>query len=255
MPSYKHSGTFGDLVYSMCLAQHFGRGKFYLHLDQINWIGKHFYGSTPAAYHQGRMTEEDFEYMKDFMLAQPYIEDFQILTKDTEITHNLDRFRNIFVGHPGNYIQCYAWSYNIMDTEQIKQLETTPWLTATSKRIDGREFVVNRTERWLPNEQPINWQRWQAADMDSHAVFIGLESEYDAFVKSTGWKNCIYHPTKNLLEWAELINGADTFIGNQSVGLSLAVGLGKHYFCELRSDLPLERNECYFPNIKVGKYF
>lgn len=255
MPSYKHSGTFGDLIYSLCLAKRFGSGKFYLHLDQINWIGKHYYGSTPAPFHQNRMTEEDFHYLKDFMLRQDYIEDFQILDKDSEITHNLDRFRNIFVGHPGNYIQCYAWSYNIQDQDEIKTLETTPWLTSDKKTIEDRKIVVNRTERWLPNQLSDFWKISLEQQWDKTAIFVGLEKEYDAFVKNTGWKDCLYQPTQSLLEWAELINGADCFIGNQSVGLSIAVGLGKPYFCEMRTDLPKERNECYFPNLSHGKYF
>lgn len=252
MNAYKHSGTFGDLIYSLCLAKRFGPGKFYLHLDQINWIGKHYYGSTPAPFHQNRMTEDDFYYLKDFMLRQDCIEDFQILDKDAEITHNLDRFREIFVGHPGNYIQCYAWSFNIKDPQEIQLLETTPWLTADQKTIKNRKIIVNRTERWLPSNLSKFWTESLEQGWDSSAVFIGLEKEYDIFVKTTGWKDCIYQPTKNLLEWAELINGADCFVGNQSVGLSIAVGLGKPFFCEMRTDLPRERNECYFQH---GKYF
>lgn len=255
MPSYKHSGTFGDLIYSLSLAKLFGRGKFYLHLDQINWIGKHYYGSTPTAYHQGRMTEDDFEYLRDFMLTQEYIEDFQILDKNTEITHNLDRFRSVFVGHPGNYIQCYAWSFNINDAAAIKKIETTPWLRATPRRIDDKIIVVNRTERWLPQELSPYWAKWKESGMDRTAIFIGHEKEYDAFVNATQWTDCQYQKTHSLLEWAELISGCECFIGNQSVGLSLAVGLGKSYFCETRSDLPIERNECYFPNNALGRYF
>ena len=66
---------------------------------------------------------------------------------------------------------------------------------------------------------------------------------------------CIAQPTKTLLDVAELIAGCDTFIGNQSVALSIAIGLGKEYFCEARRDLPIERNECYFPAQPNGSYF
>jgi hypothetical protein len=58
-----------------------------------------------------------------------------------------------------------------------------------------------------------------------------------------------------MLELASVIAGADQFIGNQSVALSLAIGLGVNYACEARQDLPLERNECYFPQHPNGDYF
>jgi hypothetical protein len=58
-----------------------------------------------------------------------------------------------------------------------------------------------------------------------------------------------------MLELAEVIAGAKLFIGNQSQALALAIGLGVPYHCEARQDLPLERNECYFPNQPNGNYF
>ncbi len=64
-----------------------------------------------------------------------------------------------------------------------------------------------------------------------------------------------YHPTKTLLEVASVIAGADVYMGNQSSGLAVAIGLGVPFCCELRRDLPRERNECYFPNQPNGQYF
>jgi hypothetical protein len=71
----------------------------------------------------------------------------------------------------------------------------------------------------------------------------------------SGWDKIEYQPTKTLLEVAELIAGAETFIGNQSVALSVAIGLGVEFYCEARRDLPIERNECYFAEQPKGNYF
>ena len=110
--TFKHSGTLGDLIYSLPLVKHFGGGKFYLHLNQVDWIGQHYYGAKPNPFHQGRMNAQDYEFMKSFMRAQDYIEDFLPLDpKATEITHNLDKFRPLFVGHPGNYVDIYAHAF------------------------------------------------------------------------------------------------------------------------------------------------
>jgi hypothetical protein len=58
-----------------------------------------------------------------------------------------------------------------------------------------------------------------------------------------------------MLELAEVIAGAEQFVGNQSVALSLAIGQGVDWVCEARKDLPIERNECYFPDHPRGDYF
>lgn len=252
MNTFKHSGSFGDLIYSLPLVKHFGGGEFYLHLNQIDWIGQHYYGSPPTPFHQGRLTESDFVYMKDFMMAQSYISKFDIMDiKNTAITHNLDKFRTPFVGHPGNYVDIYSNVFGITDNIEKTQIRTTPWLTVPSKNKVAN-LVVNRTERWIANPIPTQW----ANIIESYptSVFVGLPHEYEKFVKDTGCK-IDYYPTQTLLEVASVIAGADMYMGNQSSGLAVAIGLGVPFTCELRRELPLDRNECYFPNQPNGQYF
>lgn len=255
MKTYKHSGTFGDLIYSLPIVKHFGGGEFYIHLDQINWIGQYYYGSPPNPVHQGRMNQKDFEFMQRFMQQLPYIAKFDTLAPSTEITHNLDRFRKLFVGHPGNYIDIYAASFNINDPAARLNLQTTPWLSTTNiKTITGRDIVINRTPRWLPPDTSNQWQTWAQEGYPDRSLFIGLPEEYELFKDTIGW-NIPYYPCKDMLDMAEIINGANLFIGNQSVALSMAIGLGKRYCVELRKDLPLERNECHFPANLRSSYF
>ena len=255
MKKFKHSGTLGDIVYGLALMKYFGGGEFYLHMNQIDWIGQHYYGSKPNPFHQGRMNDQDFEFMKPFFEAQTYITKFDKLTPNIEITHNLDRFRPLFVNHPGNYIDVYCMAWGINDFVERTTIRTTPWLTVPEpKTIPGKPVVVNRTQRWIPNELNPNWKHWLDQAADEQSIFVGLPQEYEEFTKTTGWK-LDYYPTKNMLELAEIIAGADQFIGNQSVGLSLAVGLGTPYMCEARKDLPQERNECFFPQQYKSAYF
>ena len=248
--SFKHSGAFGDLIYSLALVKHFGGGDFYLHLNQIDWIGYHYYGSKPNPIHQGRLTEQDYEFMHDFILDLPYINKFNILTPDVEITHNLDRFRPMFVGHPGNYVDIYATVFGIRDVGTQTMMRNTAWLEVKNPKRIART-VINRTNRWLP---PQLGPAWSESDWAKDAVFIGLANEYTDFVRATGY-DIEHYPTQSMLDMAEVIAGADLFIGNQSSALSLAIGLGKDFWCERRTDLPIERNECYFPNHPNGNYF
>lgn len=257
MNKFKHSGTFGDLIYSLPLVKHLGGGEFYLHLNQINWIGQHYYGSAPNPTHQGRMTLKDFDYMRDFMLAQDYITEFAVLDVDQEITHNLDRFRVPFVGHPGNYVDIYCYVFGIQDQGVVEQARNTPWLTVPFVRESSlnRRIVINRTTRWLPNATSSQWAQWQAQGLEEQSIFVGLPEEYVQFQRATGWQDVPYQPCATMLELAQYIAGAQQFIGNQSMALSLAIGLGVPAYCEARQDLPENRNECYFPNLDRVKYF
>lgn len=257
MKKFKHSGTFGDLIYSLPLVKHLGGGEFYLHLDQINWIGQHYYGSSPTPFHQGRMTIQDFDYMREFMIAQDYIHDFSTMDPSTEITHNLDRFRTAFVNHPGNYVDIYCAVFGITDPKRVDQIRNTPWLTVpfTKQASGNKRVVINRTQRWLPPKLSTQWQQWQSQGLDQEAIFVGMPDEYAEFQKATGWVDVPYQHTANMLELAQYISGAERFIGNQSMALSLAIGLGVETHCEARQDLPRERNECYFPRLDRVQYF
>lgn len=256
--AFKHSGTSGDLIYSLPLVKHLGGGMFYLHLNQVDWIGKHYYGVEPSEFHKGRMGPKDFNFMKTFMEAQSYITQFNPLDpKSTEITHNLDMFRVPFVGHPGNYVDIYATIFGIVDPSIKQQLRDTQWLTVPEPKFyPGRTVLVNRTGRWLPNMISPKWKEWQGMGIDENAFFVGLPEEYKAFQQATGWFKVPFQPTETLLDMAQYIAGSESFIGNQSVALAVAIGLGHpHIYCEVRRDLPKERNECYFPDNPRISYF
>lgn len=255
MKTFKHSGALGDLIYSLPIVKHFGPGEFYLHLNQMDWIGQHYYGAKPTAFHQGRMTQGDFEYMRTFMEAQAYITKFDVLDpKSTAITHNLDRFRPPFVQHPTNYIDLYCNVFGL-SADDTKIIDSQPWLTVPNpKKIEGKITVINRTRRWIPSTPGVAWAQLKE-QIEGQSVFVGLPDEYQAFCKETGW-NIPHHVTNDMLELASVIAGAECFIGNQSQAYALAVGLGvPEIYCEARVDMPLERNECYFPRMSNIQYF
>lgn len=253
MKRYKHSGTMGDIIYALPIMRHFGGGEFYLHLNQVDWIGQHYYGSKPNPFHQGRMTQTDLKFMQSFFLAQDYITGCAALDPNsTEITHNLDLFRPLFVSHPGNYVDIYAEAFKIRDPALRESLRNQPWLTVpNAKPIEP--IVINRSARWNSADSLTGWQAVRDQARDS-AVFVGLPEEHRAFCQFANW-DLPYHPTTTLLELAEIIAGAEQFVGNQSLALSLAIGLGTPFACELRRDLPQERNECWFPDHPHGEYF
>ena len=255
--AFKHSGTLGDLIYGLSVVKYLGGGDFYLHMNQIDYLSRHYYGVPAPAFHAGRMNDQDFDFMRSFMLAQTYITKFEKMDPRTsEITHNLDNFRTAFIQHPGNYVDIYAQSNRITDPETITNLRNTAWLSVPSPKIvDGRDVVINRTARWIPPQLSPVWQQWHKDGMEDRAMFIGLPSEHEEFKRATGW-NIPHQPTTSLLEVAEYIAGSKVFVGNQSVALSLAIGLGhQEILCEVRRDLPSEKNECFFKDRPGITYF
>lgn len=250
MATFKHSGVFGDLLYSLPVMRRLGGGHFYLHLDRINWIGQHYYGHPPHNLHQGRMNQTDLEYMRDFMLAQDYVNGFDALPAGIDVTYDLDRFRDIFVYHPANYIAIYAFTFGIVD---CYNLWMEPWLSVPEPKRVART-IFNRTERSLPTRLSAKWQQWRDEGIEQDAVFVGLDHEYELFRQRIGY-DVPHYPTATMLELASVIAGAETYIGNQSQALALAQGLGVTYHAELRPDLPIERNECYFPGQPRSNYF
>jgi ADP-heptose:LPS heptosyltransferase len=75
---------------------------------------------------------------------------------------------------------------------------------------------------------------------------VGNKDEHEDFVSSTGFA-VPYYAVRDLKEMADIIAGADLFMGNQSVPYSLAMGLGKSTVLETIKIKHLQHNECYFP--------
>jgi hypothetical protein len=225
----------------------------------MDWIGQHYYGSLPTEFHRGRMTQQDYQFMKSFMLAQDSITDFQPLDPSLhEITDNLDRFRPAFVGHPTNYLDLYAQTHGLYTSPERQQaVATLPWLSVPNPQPQpGRPIVLNRTQRWATPTLVDQWRTWAEEEhWQDRALFVGLPREHDLFCRDLGL-DIAYCPTPTLLDLAQVIAGAQTFVGNQSQGLALAIGLGvADIRCEIRRDLPKERNECYFPQRSNVQYF
>lgn len=98
-----------------------------------------------------------------------------------------------------------------------------PWLTAEpSPKTKGR-VVIARSPRY--NNPHFPWTE-VLKYLGDRALFVGMQGEHEALQNATGCK-VEYQPTKDLLEVAQLIAGADWFIGNQSSPMTIAEAL-KH---------------------------
>jgi hypothetical protein len=233
-------------MYSLPVIKRQGGGTMAMALHNIeNCVAQ--YGYRPdevAPEHVGRFTERDHEMLRPLLEAQDYI-DACVVWDGKDFDVDLDRFRGVlFRGFEGNYVEAYFRTFQIPFMKPADIIE--PWLTVPEpKRVAS--IVVNRTSRYLsPGGDQVHQEYAVTGQLDKNGVFVGTPIEHAAYVAVTG-VNIPYHPVNDFLELAEVIAGADLFIGSQSFAYSIAQGLGKDTILETIKIKPLINNECYFP--------
>ena len=253
MKTYRHSGTLGDLIYSLSVVKKMEPGQFLVALNNIeNCVSQYGYRPDevdPA--HKGRFTEQDFEWLKPLLKRQSYIETVGTWRQgDAEPDVDLDRFRGtLFRGFEGNYVQAYHIAFGLPFT--LTDYET-PWLEADPVTI--KPMVVSRTFRYRDPAADAVWKK-MAEDgvLDRLGIFVGTKEEHEDFVRVTGVA-VPYHPVNNFLELANIVAGANLIMANQNFVYSLAMGLGKQTVLETIKIKPLQNNECFFPRTNA-QYF
>lgn len=243
MTIYKHSGTAGDLIYSLDVVKKMGAGTFAIALGNIEKCVAE-YGYRPedvAQEHRGRFTNTDFKLLAPLLERQSYITD--VIPWNGTHTVNLDKFRAVlYRTFEGNIIEAFHKTFNLPFTSANY---SDVWLEADP--IKEAAVVVNRTNRYLDPSSLAVWKQMaQDADLENNGVFVGVPSEHEEFVKMTGC-NIKYRQVKDFKELADIIAGADLFLGNQSMAYSIATGLGKETMLEIHKIKPLQYSECYFP--------
>ena len=240
---YKHSGTFGDLIYSLSVVKKLGAGAFAIALNNIETCVAQ-YGYRPDEVdimHKGRFTVADFNLIEPLLRRQSYITDVVPWKGIHDI--DLDQFRGVlFRGFEGNYVEAFYKTFNLPFTADVYD-ET--WLEADPLRMAS--VVINRTFRYRCPSGTASWQNLlEQANITQNGIFVGSDEEHEDFEKSTGFR-VQYYPVKDFKELADIIAGADLFMGNQSAAYSIAMALGKSSVLETIKIKPLANNECYFP--------
>lgn len=262
-PNFHTLGTFGDTVYSLCLMKILGGGNLYVKLNALDDFARKNMGWADAGPAKGRLTQKDYEMLEPLLKAQDYL-DHVAIWKDEPITVSFDDHwkMHLIKGWQGNQTECYALTQgmNIHDPELRKKLLLEPWLTPVKPiHIPGKSLVINRTVRYLYGNPSEEWYNYVQNGLGDFGVFVGTEQEHADFEELFKVK-IQYYKTNDLLELAQVIQGCEEFIGNQSVALSIAIGLGKSYQCEIRKDYESTRTphggygDTWFPRIN-GFYF
>ena len=253
MTTFRHSGTLGDLIYSLYMVKKMGGGHFQVAMNNIeNCVAK--YGYRPEdvdPQHKGRFTAQDFACLYPLLLKQEYITNVSGWKQGEPLPDvDLDDFRRVlYRTFEGNILQAYHIALNQPFTMADYD---TPWLEADT--IETKPVVISRSARYRPPNGDEGWRSIIAdADLENNAVFVGTAREHADFVKTFGVA-VEYRPVIDFLELASVINGADLFVGNQGFAYSLAIGLGKSTVLEINKLVPMPQSECFFPRTNC-QYF
>lgn len=252
--TYRHSGGFGDIIYSLAVLPKLPRGKFLLAMHNIANVTRE-YGynvDTIHPYHRERLKHEDFVLMKPLLERQPYIESVgKWFTGDPLPTYNLDEFRKIAWFDPAT-VGFLAWFHKAVNLPYDINEEVKPWLHCDPKPV--AKIIVARTARYLDQTNGLKLHKmlYEKGDHKNNAMFIGTAEEHQAYEVQVG--PITRYEVADYLDMMNVIAGANLFVGNQTFAYALAVGTGVPTILETRKDLPLARNECYFQRKHASYY-
>lgn len=222
--SYGSSGDLGDIIASLAVVKAMGRGHYAI-FDR-------------AGSNRESMKGARYEALKPLLEFQRYIfnVDWWNDPSSARADHDFSTFRH---DHKQGE-DLASWQARHLGVT----IDHSPWLTAFRSPKSLGRVVIARSFRYQNLEFP--WKRF-VAKYRKEVLFVGLPDEHRSFQVSNG---CIveYCPTANLLELAEVIAGADLFIGNQSAPFWIAAGLGVNLIQETFP--PIQNSIIKRPNAK-----
>jgi hypothetical protein len=238
MPTFKHSGDLGDIIYSLPTVRALGGGT--LLLDIMGGPDEPLVRQTCIG-GRTKFGRPGYDTVRPLLVQQPYVQDVRVWQGEP-VDHNLDRFRRqAFADNRLNLAACHLREFGQPDT-----LADVPWLTVREPPIKlHRPLMINRTVRF---HSKYHWWALNIASLAPQSIFLGLEKEHEVF-QYTFDCQIDRHAAADALEIARVLVGAQGLIGNQSFVMALAIALGVPFVQEVYDYTP----NCKFarPN---GKY-
>lgn len=206
--SFHHSGDLGDIIYGLMAMKLIGGGKLFLSPDYRSKWPIHSPMQKPA-----------YDFMQPLLALQPYLKSVEYSATMPDVSYDLNHFRPMIQ-------ECKtlaAAQCKLLGVDSI--MLKGPWMSCGVKKV--AKVVIHRSMRYQAPDFP--WpdvlERFKG-----EIVFVGLPMEHMRFVNQ--FSQVPFHRAKDALDLAEVINGADWFVGNQSLPCAIAIGLGKKVFQE-----------------------
>lgn len=208
---FKHTGDIGDVVYTLPAVRHMGGGRVLLSTRGLHPPKP---DGTPSG-----LSEATARMLAPLLEAQPYVDGVGEWD-GREVDVDLDAFRDGRDFNLGNLCGMILGHFGTPFDDVSR-----PWLSCRPRHEARAVFA--RSFRYRNEQVMYGVLRRKHPD----AVFVGLPEEHADFVARFG--HIPFRPVADFLEMAEVIAGAEVFVGNQSSPLAIAVGLGKPYVQEV----------------------
>lgn len=184
----------GDIIYSLPAIKALGGGDLYLNINSFTLLNK-----------------TKYEFLKPLLMNQPYIHDVHLWNRE-QIDVDLDRFRySGFNLSRKNLCEAHLEAFGLDPA-----LSGDRWLYAKSNPHPYLPIIINRTFRY-------RCPQFCYAPYANFGAFVGLPDEHSDFVQR--WGQIEHIKVNDALELAELIHGAELFVGNQSLAFAISEGL------------------------------
>lgn len=208
MPTFKHSGDLGDIIFALPTIRAMGGGV--LLLDPT--------GGEGEIARRTKLTDAGIEFLRPLLERQPYLREVAPWRPGQPVDFNLNVFRRtVKQGH--NLADAHLLSFGLPTSER-----DTPWLTVDAP-VRVAPFVMNRTVRYTGNFH--FWVRALRQLPEGSFVFVGLPKEHEIFQYTFPERPVPYHPTPSAMDLARVIAGCDEFAGNASLPHALAEAMKK----------------------------
>jgi hypothetical protein len=206
--SFKHSGNLADIIYSLPALKALGGGVLYLDTN----------GGHP------RFNSTAYDTIRPLLLEQEYIHDVRVWNNEP-IDFDLDSARAPATDPKMNLAAMYLRKFGLDE-----QVLDRPWLTIKSEPIKlHKEIIINRTARRQAKYQMLEVTKWYWLPK---SIFIGLPIEHEWFEHTFDCK-IEHYPTRDALEIARILKGAAKLMANQSLVMSIAIGLDVPFMQEV----------------------
>jgi hypothetical protein len=207
--SFLHSGHTGDIINILPILKELSETHVCKLYIQIGSLNKKFYPNHPAG--KVFMNKKIYDMLLPLLSKQQYIESIEIFNnQNIDINFDLIKELPIKLNFDSMKYGCHISGIQ-PDLNQI-------FLNVEEHPEIQNKIVVLRSLRY--HNHFINYNFLNKYD---DVYFIGMDYEYSELKKDIN--NLKFYNCKNFLDMAQIIKSSRLFIGNSSLGFTLAEGL------------------------------
>ena len=201
---FLHTGHIGDIIAFIPIYKALGGTKLLIK-DEEPWMAP--------------MSGYKYDSLEPLLLNQGI--DVVFNENTPSIDYNMSPWRACYE-HKLSLMDAQARYVGLIPRETGHMKIDSPWISVEDDRFTKGRVIFNRSHRYRNGKFPWNDV---AKHFGNRALFIGTEEEHEDFCDKFG--KVEYYKTKDCLQVARAISGADFFVGNQSSAFWIAAALHK----------------------------